>query len=175
MLQARDPEERAQKVAQKRTTLSPGLGDCTVGWELSAPPQSWCRTLPSSSLRSGVSSRTLGSPEKFEKEASVVSPQHFCKNRSQLTISFSDQVPLWAKAPGREAVFAEHETLGSEDTEDYSEIRRAIAWQHRQSGQQLSEKSFQPHPDSAKQQPRPEAEEQQQLTTAEPKPEPKAK
>ena len=70
---------------------------------------------------------TLSSPEEFEKEASVVSPQDFCKNRSPLTVGFSDQVPLWAKAPGRKAVFAEHETLSSADIKDFSEIREAIA------------------------------------------------
>ena len=69
---------------------------------------------------------TLSSFEEFEKEASVVSPQDFCKNRSQLVIGFSDQVPLWAKAPGRKAVFAEHETLSSADSKDFSEIRGAI-------------------------------------------------
>ena len=131
--------------------------------------------------------------------ASVVSPQDFCKNRAELTIGFSDQVPLWAKAPGRKAVFAEHETLSSEDIKDFSEIREAIAEvmssseqpgqlvmplqtphktpQRKGSGDSVGSSSVKRSlsftPDSAKQQPEPKAEEQQQVAE-QPKPEPKA-
>ena len=41
-------------------------------------------------------------------------------------IGFSDQVPLWAKATGRRAVFAEEELHASADVKDYSSVRQAI-------------------------------------------------
>ena len=99
-------------------------------------------------------------------------------------------MPLWAK------VFAEHETLRSADSKDYSEIRGAIAEVMRSSDQPVMplqtphktpqrkgstdsvgsssvKRSLSFTPDSAKQQPEPKAEEQQQVAE-QPKPEPKA-
>ena len=94
LLKAKDLEERAEKVTQKKSYTKTWMVSnitqlesqvrCQLTW------QEFDRVLWLC---------TLSSPEEFEKEASVVSAQDFCKNRSQLIIGFSDQVPLWAKAP----------------------------------------------------------------------------
>ena len=55
------------------------------------------------------------------------SPAQFISARSQLAIGFSDQVPLWAKATGRRAVFAEEELHASAGVKDYSSVRLAIS------------------------------------------------
>ena len=41
-------------------------------------------------------------------------------------VGFSDQVPLWAKAPGRKAVFAQTEVHPLAAVKDFSEVRQAI-------------------------------------------------
>ena len=96
-------------------------------------------------------------------------------------------MPLWAKAPGRKAVFAEHETLSSADIKDFSEIREAIAEVMSSSEQpgQLVMPLQTPHKtpqrkgstdsvgSSSVKRTEPKAEEQQQVAE-QPKPEPKA-
>ena len=54
-------------------------------------------------------------------------PQLFLLRTSARTGLGSPSASVWAKAPGCKAGFAEHETLGSADSKDYSEIRGAIA------------------------------------------------
>ena len=211
LLKAKDLEERAEKVTQKKSYTKTWTQRLLMwtGAKYTTSELVSNITQLESQVRCQLTWQefdrvlwlcTLSSPEEFEKEASVVSPQDFCKNRSQLVIGFSDQVPLWAKAPGRKAVFAEHETLSSADTKkDFSEIREAIAEVMSSSEQpgQLVMPLQTPHktpqrkgstdsvgsssvkrslsftPDSAKQQPEPKAEEQQQVAE-QPKPEPKA-
>ena len=56
----------------------------------------------------------------------VSSPVQFISARPQLVIGFSDQVPLWAKATGRRAVFAQEEIQKTEDVKDFSSVRQAI-------------------------------------------------
>ena len=135
LLKAKDLEERAEKVTQKKSYTKTWTQRLLMwtGAKYTTSELVSNITQLESQVRCQLTWQefdrvlwlcTLSSPEDFEKEASVVSPQEFCKNRSQL---FSDQVPLWAKAPGRKAVFAEHETLSSADTKDFSEIRGAIA------------------------------------------------
>ena len=46
--------------------------------------------------------------------------------REHLVVGFSDQVPLWAKAPGRKAVFAQTEVHPLAAVKDFSEVRQAI-------------------------------------------------
>ena len=207
LLKAKDLEERAEKVTQKKSYTKTWTQRLLMwtGAKYTTSELVSNITQLESQVRCQLTWQefdrvlwlcTLSSPEEFEKEASVVSPQDFCKNRSQLTIGFSDQVPLWAKAPGRKAVFAEQ---SSADIKDFSEIREAIAEVMSSSEQpgQLVMPLQTPHktpqrkgstdsvgsssvkrslsftPDSAKQQPEPKAEEQQQVAE-QPKPEPKA-
>ena len=56
----------------------------------------------------------------------VASPADFVTQRQHLVIGFSDQVPLWAKATGRRAVFAEEEITPAELKKNFSQVRAAI-------------------------------------------------
>ena len=56
----------------------------------------------------------------------VADPKKFVAQRKHLVVGFSDQVPLWAKAPGRKALFAETEVHPSAAVKDFSEVRGAI-------------------------------------------------
>ena len=67
------------------------------------------------------------STESELAEAGVVAdPKEFVAQRKHLVVGFSDQVPLWAKAPGRKALFAETEVHPSAAVKDFSEVRAAI-------------------------------------------------
>ena len=141
LLKAKDLEERAEKVTQKKSYTKTWTQRLLMwtGAKYTTSELVSNITQLESQVRCQLTWQefdrvlwlcTLSSPEEFENEASVVSPHNFCKNRSQLTIGFSDQVPLWAKAPGRKAFLLSmrhHETLASADSKDYSEIRGAIA------------------------------------------------
>ena len=52
---------------------------------------------------------TCASQQVLADSKRVSSPLQFISARPQLVIGFSDQVPLWAKATGRRAVFAQEE------------------------------------------------------------------
>ena len=205
LLKAKDLEEKAQKVTQKKNYTKTWTQRLLMWTGAKYTTSELVSNI--SQLESQVRCQltwqefdrvlwlcTLSSPEEFEKEASVVSPQDFCKNRSQLAIGFS-------QVPGRKAVFAEHETLGSAENKDYSEIRirgavAEVMGSSEQPGQLVLplqtphktpqrkgstdslasssvKRSLSFTPDSAKQQPEPKAEEQQQVAE-QPKPEPKA-
>ena len=56
----------------------------------------------------------------------MADPKEFVAQRKHLVVGFSDQVPLWAKAPGRKALFAETEVHPSAAVKDFSEVRAAI-------------------------------------------------
>ena len=56
----------------------------------------------------------------------VASPADFVAQRQRLVIGFSDQVPLWAKATGRRAVFAEEEITAAQVKKNFSQVRAAI-------------------------------------------------
>ena len=62
---------------------------------------------------------TCASQQTLADSNRLSSPAQFISARSQLAIGFSDQVPLWAKATGRRAVFAEKELHASADAKDY--------------------------------------------------------
>ena len=66
------------------------------------------------------------SEETLAESQEVAHVKDFIKSRSNLVIGFSDQVPLWAKATGRRAVFAEEEIHKPSDVSDFSEVREAI-------------------------------------------------
>ena len=70
---------------------------------------------------------TCASQQSLAESNRLSSPAQFISARSQLVIGFSDQVPLWAKATGRRAVFAEEELHASADVKDYSSVRLAIS------------------------------------------------
>ena len=70
---------------------------------------------------------TCASQQTLADSNRLSSPAQFISARSQLAIGFSDQVPLWAKATGRRAVFAEEELHASADVKDYSSVRVAIS------------------------------------------------
>ena len=70
---------------------------------------------------------TCASQQTLADSNRLSSPAQFISARSQLVIGFSDQVPLWAKATGRRAVFAEEELHASADVKDYSSVRLAIS------------------------------------------------
>ena len=70
---------------------------------------------------------TCASQQTLADSNRLSSPAQFISARSQLSIGFSDQVPLWAKATGRRAVFAEEELHASADVKDYSSVRLAIS------------------------------------------------
>ena len=70
---------------------------------------------------------TCASQQTLADSNRLSSPDQFISARSQLVIGFSDQVPLWAKATGRRAVFAEEELHASADVKDYSSVRLAIS------------------------------------------------
>ncbi len=70
---------------------------------------------------------TCASQQTLADSNRLSSPAQFISARSQLAIGFSDQVPLWAKATGRRAVFAEEELHASADVKDYSSVRLAIS------------------------------------------------
>ena len=63
---------------------------------------------------------TCASEKALAESSRLSSPAQFIEARSKLVIGFSDQVPLWAKATGRRAVFAEEELHASADVKDYS-------------------------------------------------------
>ena len=69
---------------------------------------------------------TLASQQVLAESKRVSSPVQFISARPQLVIGFSDQVPLWAKATGRRAVFAQEELHKSEDVKEFSSVREAI-------------------------------------------------
>ena len=69
---------------------------------------------------------TCASEDTLAQSNRVSSPKQFISARPQLVIGFSDQVPLWAKATGRRAVFAQEEIHASDDVKDYSSVRQAI-------------------------------------------------
>ena len=70
---------------------------------------------------------TCASQQTLADSNRLSSPAQFISARSQLVIGFSDQVPLWAKATGRRAAFAEEELHASADVKDYSSVRLAIS------------------------------------------------
>ena len=70
---------------------------------------------------------TCASQQSLAESNRLSSPAQFISARSQLVIGFSDQVPLWAKATGRRAVFAQEELHASGDVKDYSSVRLAIS------------------------------------------------
>ena len=70
---------------------------------------------------------TCASQQTLADSNRLSSPDQFISARSQLVIGFSDQVPLWAKATGRRAVFAEEELHASADVKDYSSVRLAMS------------------------------------------------
>ena len=59
-------------------------------------------------------------------EKVVVDPQSFVPKRPDLVLGFSDQVPLWAKAAGRKAAFAQPELQLPQRTADFSEVRQHL-------------------------------------------------
>ena len=69
---------------------------------------------------------TCASEQTLAESGRVSAPADFVAARSQLVIGFSDQVPLWAKATGRKAVFAEEELQKASDVKNFSEVRQAI-------------------------------------------------
>ena len=84
---------------------------CKLTWQ----EFDWCLWLAS-----------LSSLAELSSEKRVADPEDFLKHRTDLAIGFSDQVPLWAKATGRKAVFAQEELHSAETTKDFSEVRQAI-------------------------------------------------
>ena len=84
---------------------------CKLTWQ----EFDWCLWLAS-----------LSSLPELSAEKRVSDPEDFVKNRAHLAIGFSDQVPLWAKATGRKAVFSAEELHSAETTKDFSEVREAI-------------------------------------------------
>ncbi|CAE7826855.1 unnamed protein product, partial [Symbiodinium sp. CCMP2592] len=70
---------------------------------------------------------SCSSVSRLSDSALVADPKAFCDNRANLVIGFSDQVPLWAKDPGRRAVFSRSEIHSKEHKQDFSEVRQAIA------------------------------------------------
>ena len=69
---------------------------------------------------------TLASQQVLAESKRVSGPVQFISARHQLVIGFSDQVPLWAKATGRRAVFAQEELHKSDDVKEFSSVREAI-------------------------------------------------
>ena len=69
---------------------------------------------------------TCASEQVLADSKRVSSPLQFISARPELVIGFSDQVPLWAKATGRRAVFAEEELHKSDDVKEFSSVRQAI-------------------------------------------------
>ena len=63
---------------------------------------------------------TCASQQVLAESKRVSSPVQFISARPQLVIGFSDQVPLWAKATGRRAVFAQEELHKSDDVKEFS-------------------------------------------------------
>ena len=70
---------------------------------------------------------TLASAETLAETQRVADAKAFVEGRAQLVLGFSDQIPLWAKASGRRAIFAEEELHASEHKADFSEVRKAIS------------------------------------------------
>ena len=68
---------------------------------------------------------TCATQQTLAESNRVSSPAQFISVRSNLVVGFSDQVPLWAKATGGRAVFAE--LHASADVKDYSSVRLAIS------------------------------------------------
>ena len=67
--------------------------------------------------------------EKRLDEAGVVAqPEEVIKNRKNLIITMSDQVPLWAKAVHKKIIFSEDELAGMryEDRINFNQIRKEI-------------------------------------------------
>ena len=69
---------------------------------------------------------TCAAAETLKASDRVASPEDFVSARPHLVIGFSDQIPLWAKATGRKAIFAEEEIQKPEHIKDFSEVRQAI-------------------------------------------------
>ena len=70
---------------------------------------------------------TLASAETLAETQRVADAKAFVEGRAQLVLGFSDQIPLWAKASGRRAIFAEEELHASEHKADFSEVRKAVS------------------------------------------------
>ena len=70
---------------------------------------------------------TLASAETLAETQRVGDAKAFVEARAQLVLGFSDQIPLWAKASGRRAIFAQEELHASEHKADFSEVRMAIS------------------------------------------------
>eukprot|EP00438_Fugacium_kawagutii_P023501 Skav201510 [mRNA] locus=scaffold1154:403000:409629:+ [translate_table: standard] len=69
---------------------------------------------------------TCASEKTLRKAKRISDPESFIANRKHLVIGFSDQVPLWAKATGRKAVFSGEEIHHSSVRRDFSGVRTAI-------------------------------------------------
>ena len=69
---------------------------------------------------------SLSTESELAEAGVVADPKEFVAQRKHLVVGFSDQVPLWAKAPGRKALFAETELHPSATVKDFSEVRAAI-------------------------------------------------
>ena len=66
------------------------------------------------------------SEKTLEDSQEVSRVKDFITARPNLVIGFSDQVPLWAKATGRKAIFSEEEIHNPSDVKDFCEVREAI-------------------------------------------------
>ena len=70
---------------------------------------------------------SLSAASELAEAGVVADPLEFVAQRKHFVVGFSDQVPLWAKAPGRKALFAETEVHPSAAVvKDFSEVRQAI-------------------------------------------------
>ena len=70
---------------------------------------------------------SLATQAELSETQKLSDTKAFIKARPDLVVGFSDQVPLWAKASGRKAVFAEEELFDKDQTKDFSEVREAIS------------------------------------------------
>ena len=137
ILQAKNREERAQAVSAKKT-YGKTFTERLVKWigakfitaevvsnisELEAEVR--CK-LTWQEFDSCLWLCAFSSDSDLAEAGVVADPKEFVAQRKHLVVGFSDQVPLWAKAPGRKALFAETEVHPSAAVKDFSEVRAAI-------------------------------------------------
>ena len=136
ILEAKSREDRAQAVSAKKT-YARSFTERLVKWigakftaevvsnisELEAEVR--CK-LTWQEFDSCLWLCSLSTESELAQAGVVADPKEFVAQRKHLVVGFSDQVPLWAKAPGRKALFAETELHPSAAVKDFSEVRAAI-------------------------------------------------
>ena len=157
--QAQQALQRKEKLLNGKTSYGKNFTEKLIGWcnakwmqkELShtlSPLEAKVRAqLTYQHIDRVLYMMTAASKEELQEEDIIASPEELLKTRHLVSITMSDQVPLWAKSRGHKMIFAEQELVGLryEEGDRMADLRKEIA----AAQQQLSSKEQMIHGSTA--------------------------